>query len=261
MSRSIPLHRALVGVCLLFLTLPVSARDLKSRKKVSKTAAIGKIGPAKKGDYPGKPDKPAYRPKSPHTGPSISKPPPGLYTGKKDRRPLPQQPDQLWERWERPEHLPLPYPRPDYYYPWDFFHLLQYDDGMVTPPEPCCRRLSPCTVTYRGTGMMNFEPWDYTVLPCDYGERFVDPIDKVCRSDKDCVMIPVPWDCCGSLMLTGINKNMSRPYARLIHACRRILKWCSCPAGSYRAEDFRTTDNPADIRLGCIQGMCRTSLP
>jgi hypothetical protein len=47
----------------------------------------------------------------------------------------------------------------------------------------------------------------------------------------------------------------------LNHACRRVLKWCSCPAGSYRAEDFRTTDNPADIQLGCVRGMCRTSLP
>ena len=48
---------------------------------------------------------------------------------------------------------------------------------------------------------------------------------------------------------------------RWLSACRRVLKWCSCPAGSYRAEDFRTTDNPAEIRLGCVRGMCRTSLP
>jgi hypothetical protein len=233
-------RRALVGVCLLFLALPGSARNKKSPKPC---------------------DRPALLRVPPVTGPSISKPPPGKPPRECKRPPRPPLPDQLRERWERAEHLPLPYPRPEYYYPWDFYHLLQYDCGQAVPPEPCCRRLSPCTVTYRGTGRMNFEPWDYTVLPCDYGERFVDPIDKTCRTAKDCVMIPVPWDCCGSLMLAGINKGMSRQYARLNHACRRVLKWCSCPAGSYRAEDFRTTDNPADIRLGCVRGMCRTSLP
>lgn len=121
--------------------------------------------------------------------------------------------------------------------------------------------LGPCTVTARGTGMMKWGPWDFEVLPCDYGERFVDPADKTCRIATDCSMMPVPWDCCGSLFLAGVNKKRVKRYLRLNHKCRSVLKYCSCPAGSYRSEDFRTTDNPADIRLGCIQGMCRTSLP
>lgn len=129
------------------------------------------------------------------------------------------------------------------------------------PPEPCLQFLGPCTVTTRGTGMMKWGPWDFEVLPCDYGERFLDPADKTCRSVNDCAMLPVPWDCCGSLFLAGVSKNKVKRYLSLNHKCRSVLIYCSCPSGSYRAEDFRTTDNPSDIQLECIQGMCRTSLP
>jgi hypothetical protein len=109
--------------------------------------------------------------------------------------------------------------------------------------------------------MMKWGPWDFDVLPCDYGERFFDPADKTCRTVNDCTVMPVPWDCCGSLLLAGVNKKKVKRYLRLNHKCRPVLQYCSCPAGSYRAEDFRTTDNPSDIQLGCIQGMCRTNLP
>ena len=253
---------------MLFLAVPGTARNFKHQKKGSPVGAIQKVpenkihktpGAGKKKDCPGKPDKPAHRPKSPYTGPSISKPPPGVQPGGRDRRPRPPEPSHIGER---PIPLPLPYyPQPEYYHPWDFFHLLEFNEGSAIPPESCYRRLGPCTVTARGTGMMNWGPWDFEVLPCDYGDKFVDPADKTCRSVDDCIMLPVPWDCCGSLFLAGINKKKGRRYLRLNHKCKTVLEWCSCPPGKYRAEDFRSTSDPAGIRLGCIQGMCRTSLP
>lgn len=271
-------RRALVGVCVLFLAVPGTARNLKHQKKGSPVGAIrpvpGKklqqtpgsghrgVAPKQKGDCPGKPDKPDHRPVPPYTGPSMVRPAPG---DSRPGKPLPYRPPEPGRGGGRPiplpQPLPLPYPQPDYYHPWDFFHLLELEKGSAIPPEPCYRGLGPCTVTARGTGMMKWGSWDFEVLPCDYGEKFIDPADKTCRSVNDCIMLPVPWDCCGSLFLAGVNKKKARRYLRLNHKCKTVLEWCSCPPGKYRAGDFRSTGDPADIRLGCIQGMCRTSLP
>jgi hypothetical protein len=156
--------------------------------------------------------------------------------------------------------LPLPPDPPDY--PDDprdfepFFHFTP----AVAPAEPCCRQPEPNVVTVRGTGMMNFGPWDYELLPCDYGEKMVNPADKRCRTVKDCMMLPVSWDCCGSLFLAGISKKQARRYLLLNHKCRKVLNWCDCPPGVYHAEDFKTSDDPADIRLECRRGQCRTFL-
>ena len=269
-SRFAPVScRALVGICVVFLAIPGGARNLKLGKTGSPVGKIHKVpenkihkapGAGKKKDCPGKPEKPAHRPRPPYTGPSISKPSPGIPSGGRDRRPRPPVPDHPYER-PVPPQLPLPYPQPDFYYHWDYFHLLRLEKGPGIPPETCYQGLGPCTVTARGTGMMKWGPWDFEVLPCDYGEKFFDPADKTCRTVDDCMIMPVPWDCCGSLFLAGINKKKVRRYLRLSHDCRPVLEWCSCPPGKYRAEDFRSTDDPADIQLGCIQGMCRTGLP
>jgi hypothetical protein len=155
-------------------------------------------------------------------------------------------------------HAGSPPPPPD---PPEIATFFQFIMFSPAPAEPCCRQAGPDEVSVRGTGELNWGPWDYTLLPCDYGEKMVDPADKNCRSVNDCLMLPVTRDCCGSLFLAGVSKKKSRRYLLLNHQCRPVLSWCDCLPGAYQAEDFKTSDDPDDIRLECSQGMCRTSLP
>ena len=138
--------------------------------------------------------------------------------------------------------------------------FFQFTVGPAAPAGQCCREPEPDLVTVRGTGEMSWAPWDYEFLPCDYGERMVDPADKSCRTVNDCMMLPVSWDCCGSLIFAGINRRSARRYLLLNHKCRPVLNWCDCPPGAYHAEDFKTSDDPADILLECRRGRCRTFL-
>jgi hypothetical protein len=170
--------------------------------------------------------------------------------------PPPPPPDR-----ERPPPKPRPPDPPDYPDdPWDFMPFFEFTGPPRAPVEQCCKQPEPDEVTVRGTGKMTWAPWDDELLPCDYGERMVDPADKSCRTVKDCMMLPVSWDCCGSLFFAGISKKQARRYLFLNHKCRKVLNWCDCPPGVYHAEDFKTSDDPADIRLACRRGQCRTFL-
>jgi hypothetical protein len=161
---------------------------------------------------------------------------------------------------DRPPSKPFHHEPPDF--PddsWDSAPFFEFT-GPEAPVVQCCRGPEPDLVTVRGTGEMTWAPWDYELLPCDYGERMVDPADKGCRTVNDCMMLPVAWDCCGSLLFAGVSKRAARRYLLLNHRCRPVLKWCDCPPGDYRAEDFKTSQDPADIRLECRRGRCRTFL-
>jgi hypothetical protein len=177
--------------------------------------------------------------------------PPPNWKGSTTKKPEPPPPPSP----PLPPPPPQPPPEPD-----DFLPFFQFTVVSVAPIEPCCRQPEPDLVTVRGTGEMNWGPWDYELLPCDYGDKMVDPADKSCRTVNDCMMLPVSWDCCGSLFLTGINKQRARRYLLLNHKCRPVLNWCDCPPGAYHAEDFKASDDPADICLECRRGQCRTFL-
>jgi len=188
--------------------------------------------------------------------------PPSNHKGSKVKNPEPSPPPPPPPPPPKPDSRPLPPPRPpdipdD---PWDPMPFFEFTGPPRAPVKQCCREPAPGLVTVRGTGRMAWAPWDYELLPCDYGERMVDPVDKSCRTVNDCMMLPVSRDCCGSLLFAGISKRAARRYLLLNHKCRPVLNWCDCPSGVYHAEDFKSSDNPSDIRLECRRGTCRTFL-
>ena len=182
--------------------------------------------------------------------------PPSNHKGSKVKDPEPSpRPPPPPPPSPSPRPPPPPPPGPDEFLP--FFQFTVVSAAMV---EQCCREPEPDVVVVRGSGKITWAPWDYEFLPCDYGERMVDPADKSCRTVNDCMMLPVSWDCCGSLIFAGINRRSARRYLLLNHKCRPVLNWCDCPPGAYHAEDFKTSDDPADILLECRRGRCRTFL-
>lgn len=268
---------AVGGFALLLGLLVCPGSRISWAGEASKKASPVKIKPASSSKVPGRAPltepsrtshKPAISSRSPRRKVPAYKDPPGgshrpvfpdrARTPKKED-PVPDLPPSQ-EPSDCIGHGHTPVPIVHEVHPWVGTHVPGAMWAQKEAPPSIEDRPSTTSTTASPTGSrgLGYDPWEYEDLPCDYGLKFVEPADKRCRTNKDCGLLPVLWDCCGSVLLVGVSKREIDTYQKLSKECYPVLKWCACTSTTILAEDRLTTEDPSVVQVACVRGRCRS---
>jgi len=86
--------------------------------------------------------------------------------------------------------------------------------------------------------------------------------DRSCATAADCTAAMLQTDCCGSLLMTGINASEVDRFAAAAAECSAMYPDCDCTPMSTRADDYtneRTATGPVTVE--CMGSACRTTYP
>ena len=88
-------------------------------------------------------------------------------------------------------------------------------------------------------------------------------LDRSCTEASDCEAGTRQYNCCGSLLITGINRSEAAAFADAAAQCALQFPQCGCPSEPTRADDGTTMDPGlgADAIVECVDDVCRTTFP
>lgn len=82
--------------------------------------------------------------------------------------------------------------------------------------------------------------------------------DRSCRSVADCAMATHERDCCGAIIVLGINKRETDRFITDTGICHNGGPACDCLAAGPIAEDGVTAPSSQVVVVDCVLGVCRT---
>jgi hypothetical protein len=83
--------------------------------------------------------------------------------------------------------------------------------------------------------------------------------DRRCTAASECAAVQLQVDCCGSLLVTGINAAGVAEFEEAATICRSMYPACDCPALMPRTDDGSRAANPDLATVDCVGMACRTS--
>lgn len=93
---------------------------------------------------------------------------------------------------------------------------------------------------------------------CDVDPVIFPEFDKQCEAKADCVAVTRTLDCCGSVLVLGINIGALDEFNAAQALCTEEAIVCDCPPNAPIAEDGNSVLAPEDASLGCIDNLCQT---
>ena len=83
--------------------------------------------------------------------------------------------------------------------------------------------------------------------------------DRSCTTDADCAIVRRVVDCCGSDVVTGINRNDLTAHQEYLKACG-MRRSCGCMAAPTRLDDGSSQDRLGQVVATCRENVCTTSM-
>jgi hypothetical protein len=97
-------------------------------------------------------------------------------------------------------------------------------------------------------------------VDCTQNPPVFPSFDRTCSVATDCVIGTVQVDCCGSLIVTGINELEEQRFTDAAALCNSQFPLCGCPTQSTRADDGTREgafSGPAIVQ--CVSNTCQTT--
>jgi hypothetical protein len=95
-----------------------------------------------------------------------------------------------------------------------------------------------------------------------YSPSIAVKYERGCTSSADCAIGAHYLDCCGTVILLGINKDELDAFDTNTGICH-TPPTCRCKGRGTLTEDGQTSNDPtqlSDVALSCTAGVCATSL-
>ncbi len=102
---------------------------------------------------------------------------------------------------------------------------------------------------------------DASDIECEFGSEFLEPFDRSCDDDGDCLLTFHAFDCCRTLMASGVNGSVQGRFEAAWTICDEELERCRCASGPTVVEDGSTTLEHDSIAVRCEEGTCRSYIP
>ncbi|HVJ19811.1 MAG TPA: hypothetical protein VM686_30555 [Polyangiaceae bacterium] len=97
-------------------------------------------------------------------------------------------------------------------------------------------------------------------IQCTGTDSVFAGIDKTCSSVDDCVLVNHTADCCGTILIMGINAGDQQTFNDAESYCSALLPLCGCAAQGTNLEDGTVMDfNDTNYGVECLDGQCRSA--
>lgn len=100
--------------------------------------------------------------------------------------------------------------------------------------------------------------FDTSGVQCASSPPQFPSFDKGCTDTTNCVLVSHETNCCGSILMMGINHAEADRFAALESLCESQYPACGCAASGVSAEDGTTVplDSQSKIVVTCDNGTC-----
>lgn len=100
--------------------------------------------------------------------------------------------------------------------------------------------------------------FDTSGVQCDASPAVFPTFETGCTDTSNCVLVSHQTDCCGSILMMGINHSEESRFAALETFCDSQYPACGCASFNVSAEDGTTvpSDAQSKIIVSCNNGTC-----
>lgn len=102
---------------------------------------------------------------------------------------------------------------------------------------------------------------DPNAIMCGGEDPQFPEFDRTCAVVRDCTVVFHQIDCCGTLVAWGLSGAAGKPFNEAETECVAQYPACDCAPMPTTADDGKSTEDPTQIMVGCIDGMCSSFVP
>jgi len=85
--------------------------------------------------------------------------------------------------------------------------------------------------------------------------------DRTCAVEADCTVVFHQTDCCGTVVAWGLSGEAGKPFSEAEQECAMMYGICDCAPMPTVTDDGKSTEDSTQITVGCVDGLCTSTLP